>query len=152
MAFISLREKQATVSGLSFRNGDVRLTGGNNNVEKDTTPATPFDWTIDLQKLELAEVRYLMCVGIIKTSLLQREIPDCYFFFQDTRQTDVQTQLSGTEAPWLIEVGTASVADYAFSMEPAQGKGFELNLSRIAITQCSFQVNALFFKGSRDLG
>lgn len=161
--FISLREKQATVSGLSFRNGDVRLTGGNNNVEKDTTPATPFDWTIDLQKLELAEVRYLMNTSSLPylSASLERGIMANGRINTGTQQiridsveiaegacrirtlpgkgsmpvtaVDEKRRVQDTLAPWLIEVGTASVADYAFSMEPAQGKGFELNLSRIAV-------------------
>lgn len=160
---VSLGKKQAAISGLFLRQGDVLLTGGGRSVEKDTLPGAPLDWTFDLQKLELAEVRYVMNTpslpslaaglgkgtvtnGRVNTGLQQIRVDSVEITAGACRIRTLPEgeTLSGTAAaeeenaqdtlpPWVIEVGTASVADYAFSMGPARGKGFELNLSRIGI-------------------
>lgn len=160
---VSWGKKQAAVSDLFLRKGDIHLGGGDSNIEKNTTSAVPFDWTIDLQKLELAEIRYSMntssmpCLsaslekgavtnGNINTGNRQIHI-DSVEIAEGTCRIRTNAEGESTPAkplaerqntqdtlsPWQIEIGTASVADYAFSMEPVQGKGFELNLSRIGI-------------------
>ncbi len=160
---VSWGKKQAAVSGLFLRKGDIHLSGSDSNIEKDTTSATPFDWTVDLQKIELAEIRYSMntssmpCLaaslergavtnGNINTGNRQIRVDSVEIAEGTCRIRTIaegestpakpvaeRQNTQDTLSPWQIEIGTASVADYAFSMKPVQGKGLELNLSRIGI-------------------
>ncbi len=160
---VSWGKKQAAVSDLFLRKGDIHLSGGDSNIEKDTTSATPFDWTVDLQKIELAEIRYSMntssmpCLaaslergavtnGNINTGNRQIRVDSVEIAEGTCRIRTIaegestpakpvaeRQNTQDTLSPWQIEIGTASVADYAFSMKPVQGKGLELNLSRIGI-------------------
>lgn len=171
---ISLGKKRADIRRAILGGGEVWLAGGKEKAEKDTVKKT-FDWTFTLEQLEIAKVRYQMSTESLP--FLLAEVGDgkigggtvdiggqfirvdsvviregiCRMKTATGKQTEVVgevKEVADSSAGWVVEAGMAKVADYAFTMEPEQGPGFELNLSNIGIRLDSVYNRGMVIKAS----
>lgn len=165
---VSLGNKTADISVLRLNGGNVFLQTGKKTIEADTIPSKPFDWTFQVARVSMEEVRYRMKsetlpelsagvgygtitegkVGIAGQFVTVEEVVvgEGVCRIRTASQTTVSEETpasSDTTSPWTIQAGKVGIENYAFFMGPETGKGFELNLSDIGI-----RVDSVYNRGT----
>lgn len=170
---VRLGEKHAVIRSLTLHKGEVVLVGGKRTLEKDTVEKKPLDWVFDLQRLELEKVRYEMntpslpvlsavvgsgaivngMVNIgqqwVRVDSVEIGNGECRIKTLASAEESAGVTVANkvveqdSNSPWVVEAGSVAVADYAFSMGPELGEGFELELSHIAV-----RLDSVYNRGS----